>query len=190
VGIGFFHHIDEADLPVITVHAPMDVTVAADSAVEVEITGPLHSLTVAENACGDWKIGDVSDRLEYDLEGRGDVQAGSVGSAKLDLQGLGDLRLRATGGLDVSMQGLGSVIVDQVNGPVRASLQGLGDLRIKGGQAPQFTADLSGLGSIRFDGVAGAVDASTSGLGNIHVARATGEVRKRQSGLGRVTVGK
>lgn len=190
VGLGFFHHIGEADLPVITVHVPMDVTVEADGAVEVETAGTLHSLTVTEKGCGAWKIGDVSDRLDYDLQGRGDVQAGSAGSARLDLQGLGDLRLRAVGGLDVSMQGLGDVVVDEVNGPVRASLQGLGDLNIRGGRAPQFTANLSGLGGIRFDGVAGDVDASISGLGGVHIARATGQVRKHQSGLGKVTVGK
>jgi hypothetical protein len=190
VSLGFFRHIDEADLPVVTLRVPMDVTIEADSAVEVETTGPLHSLTAAERGCGDWRIGDVSDRLDYELAGRGDVQAGSVGSATLKLQGLGDLHVRATGPLDVSMQGMGDVVVDQVNGPVRASLSGMGDLRIRGGHAAQFTADLSGMGSVRFDGVADTVDASASGMGDIHVARATGEVRKRQSGLAKVTVGR
>jgi hypothetical protein len=190
VGIGFFHHIDEADLPVITLHTPMDVTIEADGAVEAETTGPLHSLTVAETACGDWRIGDVSDRLDYDLAGRGDVQAGSVGSATLKLQGMGDLHVRATGALDVSMQGMGDVVVDQVNGPVRASLQGMGDLHIKGGHAAQFTADLAGMGGISFNGVAENVDASASGMGDIHIAKATGEVHKSRSGLANVTVGR
>jgi hypothetical protein len=190
VSLGFFHHIDEADLPVVTLRVPMDVAVEADSAVEVEVTGPVHALTVDEKACGDWKIGDVGDRLEYDLQGRGDVQAGQVGSATLRLQGMGDLRVRATGALDVSMQGMGDVIVDQVNGPVHASLQGMGDLRIKGGRATEFTAELEGMGGIRFDGVADTVDASASGLGDIRVAKATGEVRKHNSGLSRVTVGR
>jgi hypothetical protein len=190
VSIGFFHHLDEADLPVVTLHVPMDVTVEADGAVEAETTGPLHSLTVAQKACGDWKIGDVSDRLEYDLQGRGDVRAGSAGSATLKLQGMGDLHVRATGGLDVSLQGMGDVIADQVNGSVHASLQGMGDLHIKGGHAAQFTADLEGMGGIKFDGVADTVDVSASGMGEIVVARATGEVHKSRSGLARVTVGR
>lgn len=190
VSIGFFRHIDEADLPVVTLHVPMDVTIEADSAVEAETTGTLHSLNVVEEACDAWKIGDVSDRLEYDLAGRGDVQVGSVGSTTLKLQGLGDLHVRATGALDVSLQGLGDVTVDQVNGPVHASLQGMGDLHIKGGHATQFTANLAGMGDVRFDGVADTVDASASGMGDIHVARATGEVHKRQSGFSTVTVGK
>ena len=190
VSLGFFRHIDEADLPVVTLHVPMDVTVEADGAVEAETTGPLHSLTVAEKACGAWKIGDVRDRLEYDLQGRGDMQAGSAGSTALQLQGMGDLRVRATGGLDVSMQGMGDVIVDQVNGPVHASLQGMGGLRIKGGHAARFTADLEGMGGVRFDGVADTVDVSASGMGDILVARATGEVHKSQSGFSRVTVGR
>ena len=190
MGLGFLHHIDEADLPVITLHVPMDVTIEADGAVEAETTGPLHSLTVAEKACGDWKIGDVSGRLEYDLAGRGDVQAGQVGSATLKLQGMGDLRVRATGGLDVSMQGMGDVVVDQVNGPIHASLQGMGGLHIRGGHATRFAADLEGMGAVRFDGVADTVDASASGMGDIRVAKATGEVHKSQSGFSRVTVGR
>jgi hypothetical protein len=190
VGMGFFRHIGEEDLPVVTLHVPMDVTIEADSAVEVEVTGPLHSLKVSERGCGDWRIGDVGDRLEYDLQGRGDMQGGSAGSATLRLQGMGDLHLRATGALDVSLQGMGDVIVDQVNGPVHASLQGMGDLRIRGGHATQFTADLEGMGGIKFEGVADTVDASASGMGDIHVAKATGEVRKRQSGFSSVTVGR
>ena len=190
VSLGFFHHLDESDLPVVTLHVPMDVTVEADGAVEAETTGPLHSLTVAEQACGDWKIGDVRDRLDYDLQGRGDVQAGSASSATLKLQGMGDLHLRATGALDVSLQGMGDVRVDQVNGPVRASLQGMGDLHIRGGHAAQFTADLEGMGGIKFDGVADTVDVSASGMGDILVARATGEVHKSRSGLSKVTVGR
>lgn len=190
VGLGFLHRLGEADLPVVTVHVPMDVTIDADSAIEAEVTGPLHSLKVAERSCGDWKIGDVRDRLDYDLAGRGDMQAGAVGSAALQLQGMGDLRVRATGGLEVSMQGMGDVVVEQVNGPVRASLQGMGDLRIKGGHASQFSAALQGMGGIRFDGVADSVDASASGMGDIVVARATGEVRKSQSGFSKVSVGR
>jgi hypothetical protein len=190
VSLGFFRHIAEADLPVVTLRVPMDVTVEADGAVEAEVSGTLHSLTVAERACGDWTIGDVSDRLDYDLQGRGDVRAGSAGSATLELQGLGDLHLHAAGGLNVSMQGMGGVTVDQVNGPVHASLQGMGDLHIKGGHATEFTADLEGMGGIQFGGVADTVDASASGMGDIHVARATGEVRTRQSGFARVSVGK
>lgn len=189
VSVGFLHHVDEADLPVITVHAPMDVTVDADGAVEVETTGPLHSLTVAEKACGDWKIGDVRDRLEYDLAGRGDMRAGSAGSTTLRLQGMGDLHVRATGALDVSMQGMGDVVVDQVNGPVHASLQGMGHLLVRGGHAAKFNADLEGMGDIRFDGVADTVDASASGMGDIHIAKATGEVHRSQSGFSRVSVG-
>jgi hypothetical protein len=168
----------------------MDVTIEADGAVEAETAGSLHSLTVAEKACGVWKIGDVGDRLEYDLEGRGDVQAGSVGSTTLKLEGLGDLHVRATRDLDVSMQGMGDVVVDQVNGPVRASLEGMGDLHIRGGHATRFTASLEGMGGVSFDGVADTVDASAEGMGDIRVAKATGEVHKSQSGFARVSVGR
>jgi hypothetical protein len=85
---------------------------------------------------------------------------------------------------------MGDVVVDQVNGPVHASLQGMGDLHIKGGHAAQFTADLAGMGGVKFDGVADTVDVSASGMGDIRVARATGEVHKSQSGFSRVSVGR
>jgi hypothetical protein len=189
VNLGFFHHIAEEDLPVITLRVPMDVILESNGAIDGEV-GATHSLNMIDRACGDWRIGAVADKLEYELEGKGDVFVASANSANLRLQGLGDFHLGSTNALDVGLQGLGDVTVDQVNGPVHASLQGMGDLRIKGGHATEFTASLQGMGDIRFDGVADTVNASAQGMGDIHVAKATGEVHQSRSGFAEIHVGR
>ncbi|HEY3812089.1 MAG TPA: hypothetical protein VGL66_02605 [Caulobacteraceae bacterium] len=189
VKFGFFNHVSEDDLPVITIHTPMDVQVTADGAIEGEI-GASHAVNLTQKSCGAWKVADVADHLEYELEGLSDLTAGSARSTTVRLEGLGDVHMRSTGSLDASLQGLGGLTIDQVNGPVKASVQGMGDLKIKGGHATEFQASLEGMGSIRFDGVADTVDASAEGMGDIKIAKATGQVSKSQSGFASVTVGK
>jgi hypothetical protein len=189
VSFGLFNHVSEDDLPVITIRTPMSVNIVADGAVEGEV-GASHALSLSQKRCGAWKVGDVADKFEYDLEGMGDVNAGAVGSTVLRLEGMGDIRIKSTGALDAGMQGMGDVVVEQVNGPVHASLQGMGDLKIRGGHATEFTASLEGMGDIHFEGVADTVDASAQGMGDITIAKATGEVHKSQSGFSQVKVGK
>ncbi len=188
VKFGLFHHVSEDDLPVITVHVPMDVQIVADGAIEGEI-GPSHAVNLTQKRCGAWKVADVADHFEYELEGRSDLTAGSARSTTIRLEGMGDVHMRATGSLDASLQGMGDVVIGQVNGPVKASVQGMGDLKIHGGHATDFQASLEGMGDIRFDGVADTVDASAEGMGDINIAKATGSVSKSQSGFARVHVG-
>ena len=188
VKLGFSNHVSEDDLPVITVHVPMDVQVIADGAIEGEI-GAANAVNLTQKRCGAWKVGDVADHFEYELEGMSDLTAGSARSTTIRLEGMGDIHMRATGSLDASLQGMGDVVIGQVNGPVKASVQGMGDLKIRGGHATDFQASLEGMGSIRFDGTADTVDASAEGMGDISIAKATGAVSKSQSGFARVHVG-
>jgi Putative auto-transporter adhesin, head GIN domain len=189
VKLGFFKSIPEENLPVITVRTPMDVQVVVDGAVEGEIAAA-RSVSLTQKRCGDWKVADVADHFEYDLEGVSDLNAGAARSTTIRLEGMGDVHVRSTGSLDASLQGMGDITVDQVNGPVKASLQGMGDLKIKGGHATEFQASLEGMGDIRFDGVADTVDASADGMGDVKIAKATGQVSKSQNGFAKVIIGK
>ncbi|HWE45240.1 MAG TPA: DUF2807 domain-containing protein [Caulobacteraceae bacterium] len=189
VKLGFFKRVAEEDLPVITVRTPMDVQVVVDGAVEGEI-GAAHAVNLTQKRCGAWKVADVADHFEYELEGVSDLSAGSAHSTTIRLEGMGDVHVRSTGSLDASLQGMGDITIDQVNGPVKASLQGMGDLKIKGGHATDFQASLEGMGDIRFDGVADTVDASADGMGDVKIARATGQVSKSQNGFAKVIIGK
>ena len=188
VKFGLFDHVSEDDLPVITIRVPMDVQIVADGAIEGEI-GAAHAVNLTQKRCGAWKVGDVADHFEYELEGLSDLTAGSARSTTLRLEGMGDIHMRATGSLDASLQGMGDVVIGQVNGPVKASVQGMGDLKIHGGHATDFQASLEGMGDIRFDGTADTVDASAEGMGDITIAKATGSVSKSQSGFSKVKVG-
>ena len=188
VKFGFFRHVAEEDLPVLTVRVPMDVQIVADGAIEGEIANA-NAVNLTQKRCGAWKVGNVADHFEYELEGISDLSAGSAKSTTIRLEGIGDVRVRSTGSLDASLQGMGNVTVDQVNGPVKASVQGMGNLKILGGHATDFQASLEGMGGIRFDGVADTVDASAEGMGDIKIAKATGSVSKSQSGFAKVEIG-
>ncbi len=188
VGLGLFRHIAEEDMPVITVRVPKDVKIIADGAIDAQV-GNTQSIDVTQKHCGDWRLGDVSDRLQFSLEGVSNMHAGKVNSTIIELQGMGDVHIASTNSLEAGLQGMGDVVVDQVNGPVKVSLEGMGDLHIKGGHATSFTASLQGMGDIKFDGVADTVDASAEGMGDINVAKATGAVHKSNSGFSKVHVG-
>ena len=162
--------VSKRELPQVIVRAPLDFSVVAEGYVRGTI-GSARAISLTTEGCGDWTIGDTSQRLEVKLEGFGDVNAGRARSASVALEGMGD------------------VDIASVSGPVDASVEGMGDLRIKAGAASHFKARLEGMGSIRFGGVAGTVDASADGMGTIRVARATGAVRKSATGFSRVRVG-
>lgn len=189
VSLGFWSRVRTEDLPVVTLHVPLDVSIDANGAIIGEI-GATHSLKLRQERCGGWRLGDVSERLGLELQGMGDIDVGRVGEANLQLQGLGDVHVRSTRALSANLQGLGDVRIDEVNGPVEATLDGMGDLKIKGGHATSFKARLDGMGDIVFSGVADTVDASADGMGSITIAKATGEVHKNASGFSHIKVGR
>lgn len=177
------------ELPTVTVRVPLDVAVIADGAVIGQV-GPSRNLTMRQERCGDWKIGDVGGRLDLTLEGMGDVKGGSAGDMVLSLAGMGDIDMRSTRSLKAELAGMGDLTVGSVNGPVDVELSGMGDVDINGGRATTFRARLSGMGDLDFRGVADSVDAEADGMGDINVAKATGEVRTGKSGIGKVHVGR
>jgi hypothetical protein len=177
------------DLPVITVHVPMNANVSAGGAVFGEI-GPSASLVFANAGCGDWKVADVRGTARFNLAGSGDVHADSAGDARVNIAGSGDLFFESAGGLNVHIAGSGDVRGRAVNGPIDAKIAGSGDVFVEGGRASDVSAAITGSGDLRFKGEAGAVNASIVGSGNVDVARVTGAIVKHVVGSGEVNVGR
>lgn len=186
--LGLFHSYAIADLPVVTIHAPRDVVIESNGAISGEI-GPSRSVDLRQRRCGEWSIGDVGERLALNLSGLGDVRAGSARKADLRVSGMGDVHIRSTSALNAELSGLGDLVVDDASGPVEAELSGMGDIRIRGGHVTTLKLTQSGMGDISFHGVADSLDASSSGMGGIDVAKVTGEVRQRHSGMSHVRIG-
>jgi hypothetical protein len=156
--------------PRIVVRAPLDVTIRANGRIEGEV-GNARTVSMNVHGCGDWKLGDVSDRLDIDASGLGDVSVGRAGEAKVNLSGLGD------------------VDIASVNGPLSIWASGMGDVDVHGGHATVMKASLSGMGDLSFKGVADSLEADASGMGEINVSKVTGPVRKHRSGLASINVG-
>jgi hypothetical protein len=205
-GVGW---VNVSDLPVITVHAPRAVAIAADGAVWGDV-GPTESLSLDAGGCGDWRIAAVRGKLSVHVAGSGDIQgdtagaldlsvAGSgdivlhnvAGPAKVELAGSGDAHLGpVAGALDARLAGSGDLIADRVEGAIKAELAGSSDLKINGGHAPQLAVQVAGSGDFVFNGVAGTVSASVAGSGDIRVAHADGPVAKSVIGSGDICIGR
>ena len=198
-----------ADLPVITVHAPMKLRLAAGSAVYGAV-GRSDSASLSLTGCGDWTVADMRGPLAADLIGSGDLRAGRAGSLHAHLAGSGDLSTTAVdgaaevqvagsgdvstgavgGGLTVQLSGSGDVAAARVSGPVRAAIAASGDVRIHAGHASSAEVHVAGSGDFVFDGTANSLSASVVGSGEVRVAHVTGPVSKSVLGSGEVSVGR
>lgn len=196
------------DLPVITVHAPMNVRLASSSAVYGEV-GRSDGLELASSGCGEWTASDVRGRLAFISSGSGELRAGSAGGLTTRISGSGGLQMEAVGGdVDAILSGSGSVklgavrgglhtrnagsgdiSVASIDGPVESSIAGSGNVRIHGGRAPNVKASVAGSGGLNFDGEAGALSGSVVGSGDIYVASVTGPVSRSVTGSGTVRTG-
>jgi hypothetical protein len=185
-GIG---SVKVADLPVITVHVPLDARIAAGDAVFGEI-GPSNSLSLGDGGCGDWKVATVKGLAHVGIGGSGAVHLASAGQADIDIGGTGNVFLTAASGLHANIGGSGNVKVGSVNGPVVANIGGSGNVVVESGATPKISANIAGSGNVTFRGVAGSVAASIVGSGDVNVREVTGAVSKTVMGSGGVRIGR
>jgi len=179
-----------ADLPLITIHAPLDAHIGAGQAVFGEVSGA-RSLDLGDAGCGDWRIGDVHGPVHVAVSGSGDVRGGNVGDAHIAISGSGDVTLGAVnGGLETHTSGSGDIRVAAVSGPINTKISGSGDVVVDGGNAPNVGVAIAGSGDLKFRGTAGAVSVSIAGSGDVEVARATGPISKHVAGSGDVVIGR
>jgi Putative auto-transporter adhesin, head GIN domain len=179
-----------SDLPLVTIHAPLDARIGAGQAVFGEVRGA-RSLDLGNAGCGDWRIGDVHGPVHLSLAGSGDVRGGNVGDARIDISGSADVVLGAVGGrLETRTSGSGDIHVAAISGPIDSKIAGSGDVTVDGGEAPEVGVSIAGSGDLKFHGTAGAVRASIAGSGDVDIARATGPISKHVAGSGGVNIGR
>lgn len=180
-----------ADLPLITIHAPMDVRIGAGQAVFGEVRGAPHSLELGDSGCGDWRVGDVHGPTHLAVSGSGDIRAGSVGEARISISGSGDVSLGLVNGrLETHTSGSGDILAASVVGPIATKIAGSGDVTVQGGHAPSVQADIAGSGDLKFHGDAGSVSVNIAGSGDVDIAHATGPISKHVVGSGDVNIGR
>jgi len=179
-----------ADLPVITIHAPLDARIGAGQAVFGEVNGA-RSLDLGNSGCGDWRVGDVHGPLHLALSGSGDIRGGKVGDARIDISGSSDVVLGSVGGrLETHTSGSGDIHVAAVSGPIDTRIAGSGNVVVDGGEAPDVGVSIAGSGDLRFHGTAGSVHANIAGSGDVDIARATGPITKHVAGSGDINIGR
>jgi len=179
-----------ADLPLITIHAPLDARLHAGSAVFGEVNGA-RSLDLGNAGCGDWRVGAVRGPLHLALSGSGDVRGADAGEARIDISGSADVVLGAVSGrLVTHTSGSGDIHVARVSGPIDTQIAGSGDVTIDGGAPPDIGVSIAGSGNLRFHGTAGSVHANIAGSGDVDIARATGSITKHVAGSGDINIGR
>lgn len=179
-----------ADLPLVTIHAPLDAHIGAGQAVFGEVRGA-RSLDLGNAGCGDWRIGEVRGPLHLSLAGSGDVRGGNVGEAHIEVSGSADVSLGAVNGrLRTRTSGSGDIHLAAVAGPIDTKIAGSGDVTVDGGQASEVGVSIAGSGDLKFHGVAGSVNVSIAGSGDVDIARVTGQVSKHVAGSGDVNIGR
>ena len=204
-GVG---RVRAADMPLITVHVPLDAHVAADGAVFGRM-GPARSVDFANVGCGDWSLSDVQGLLKVAISGSGDVKAGRVGEAHLAVSGSGDVELSAVDrqlsatvsgsgdikvahahALSVQVAGSGDVEIGEIEGPVSASIAGSGDVTIQSGHAQEVQVAVAGSGDVTIHAQVGSVSAQVAGSGDITIDHASGPVSKSNIGSGDIRIGR
>lgn len=179
-----------SELPVVTIHAPLDAHIGASGAVFGEVN-PTRSLDLSNSGCGDWRVADVQGPLHLAMSGSGDVRGGSSGDANIAISGSSDVWLGAVNGrLDTRTSGSGDIHAASARGGINTSIAGSGDVTVDGGDSPEVGVRIAGSGDFRFKGTAGAVKVSIAGSGDVNIARATGPVSKRVAGSGDVNIGR
>ncbi len=179
-----------ADLPVVTIRAPMNARIGASGAVfgEVNLT---DSLDLSNSGCGDWRIADVRGPVHIATSGSGDVRGGAAGEAHIAISGSSDVVLGPVNGrLETHTSGSGDIHTASARGGIETRISGSGDVVVDGGEAPEVAVTIAGSGDFRFRGTAGAVNVHIAGSGDVDIARATGPVSKHVAGSGDVNIGR
>lgn len=178
-----------ADLPVITIHAPMNAHVGASGAVYGEVNGT-RGLDLANSGCGDWRFGDVQGPLHLALSGSGDMRGGAAGDTYIAISGSSDVVLGPVNGrLETHTSGSGDIHTASARGPIASKIAGSGDVTIDGGESPDVHVSIAGSGDFRFHGTAGTASIAVAGSGDVDLARVTGPVSKHVAGSGDVHIG-
>lgn len=124
------------------------------------------------------------------LSGSGEIAVGETrGPLALDLAGASSARATAVGALDVSIAGTGRVDVGTIDGDARVSVAGNGSIGIASGRVGSLWVRIAGSGTVKVGADVADADLTILGTGSIDVAKATGDVQRNVSGIGRISIG-
>ena len=179
-----------ADLPVVTIRAPIDARIGGSGAVYGEVNGA-RTLDLSNSGCGDWRVGDVRGPLHISMSGSGDVHGAAAGDTSVSISGSSDVMLgQVNGRLETHTSGSGDIRAASVRGPVQTRIAGSGDVTIDGGDSPDVNVSIAGSGDFKFHGGAGAVRVAVAGSGDVEIDHANGPVTKHIAGSGDVHIGR
>lgn len=180
--------ISYENMPQIVIRTPLNADVDTGGAIWGSV-GRSDSLKLGNAGCGDWKIANVRGKLDIDIAGSGDVEAGSASELNLDIAGSGDVSVTSIGGaVDVDIAGSGDVEVGSMNGSLNVDIAGSGDVKVASGRATLIDVNVAGSGDVRFAGVAQSLEVSVAGSGDVTVGNVTGPIRRSVLGSGSIYV--
>jgi hypothetical protein len=157
-----------SSLPLITIHAPEAVSVAATGGVWGEV-GATKALSLSNEGCGEWRVGDVEGRLALKMGGSGDVAGGVVGTLDIESLGSADVKLNSVkDAVTDHHSGSGDVEIGAVGGALHLLVAGSGDTKL-GSVGGDVDAKIRGSGNLTADTVSGAIQASIAGSGTINI---------------------
>lgn len=181
--------VEWSEMPQIVVRTPKSVAITSNGAVYGAI-GRSSGLDLKNSGCSAWTIADVAGDVSLHESGAGSVRMGSANRLKVRLSGAGQVNaVHVREALDAAISGAGGLKVDRLDGQLGANVSGVGQISVADGHASNMRAQVSGVGGVRFGGMAETLDAQISGMGGIKVREVRGQVRKQVSGAGKVTVG-
>jgi hypothetical protein len=176
--------------PHMTVRAPYGVSLTIIDSLVFGTAGDLDNASLDLKGCGVFAIGNVSGRLNVDLEGAGGFTAGNARVVELNAIGssdvvLGDVSER----LNVDLAGSGSMWVNQATRFVDLTLSGEGAITVGEGNADRLNVNLRGPGAVTFTGRAGTAVLTLNGTGTISVGGVDGVSRVSERGGGIIEIG-
>ncbi|MGZ3297726.1 MAG: GIN domain-containing protein [Asticcacaulis sp.] len=183
-----YGQIAGADLPVITIHVPMDAKVAVGGGAYGQI-GATKALEFSEGGCGSWKIADVAGKGEINIGGSGNITAGSLAEAEVNIGGSGNFKAQTLGRLEGNIGGHGDINADTLNGDGEVNIGGSGNVNLGGGHAPRMEVNIAGSGRVMFGGEVGNLEVNIVGSGDVHIKKVTGNVSKSVMGSGNIVIG-
>lgn len=160
-----------------------------DNDVVITVTLPKGSAIDVDDMIGKLEVGDLDGALTANIRAAADIQTGRLSSARIDVAGAAgihtgdiagklDLTIAGAGdvdigavrqGADISIAGFGNVDVAGVKGPVSVRVSGVGDVDLNNGDVDMLDIDVSGMGSVSFEGQARDRRVNSSGLSSVRV---------------------
>lgn len=175
------------DYPRVTITAPAGTDLEFDDAIVIAsvgslkshgkidggyveaVLGDMRSADIGIVGAGNISMGAIADRLDLAINGSGDFEAVSAGSADVAVRGSGDVRLGPIAGkASFSIAGSGDVDAASVGGAIDVAINGSGDV-YAGSVGGGGELTIAGSGDISLDRLNGPTSATIAGGGDIGV---------------------